>query len=297
MGATTYADILADERLAFAASIINSAYASDSLDRLGIQVPGSVRFYLPMEIDYVAGSERDLQRRVFGTVRTAEFQVVTRPDDPEYRAKPYAGEIAFIRGLRSGDVAVIDTPTHRRLADDDANDRKWGGVWGGLLTALSMSYGALGAIINGPIRDTHQIDSYFRDESFDPRSLRSLERSLGAQASDESIRRVRRALTAREKFPVFATGTAPTDSAQRVEAVAIGEPIEIGGVTIHDGDFVVADSDAQVIIPNACVRDVLMTVIDIDAGDKDVWADALTRIAGFHDDSIDEIVERHGGHL
>ena len=35
----------------------------------------------------------------------------------------------------------------------------------------------------------------------------------------------------------------------------------------------------------------------IDEEDKNVWADALTLIAGFRDDSVDEIVARHGGHL
>jgi hypothetical protein len=42
---------------------------------------------------------------------------------------------------------------------------------------------------------------------------------------------------------------------------------------------------------------VLEKVVEIDEGDKGVWSDALTRLAGFHDDSIDEIIERNGGHL
>jgi regulator of RNase E activity RraA len=290
-------DLLSDERMRFAITVVNSAYVSDALDRLGVQKPGAVRYYLPMEIRYLAGSERDARRRVFGTVHTAKFRIVQNPNDPEYRANPYGGEIAFIRTLQPGDVAVVDTPTHREFPSNRDNDLKWGGVWGGLLTALSMSYGALGAVINGPIRDRHQIDSYFRDEAFDPRSRRSLEKALGKNASDAAVERVRTALLAREKFPVFGTGTAPTDSAFRVEACAIAEPITIGGVLIRDRDFIVADSDAAVVIPNEAVRDTLRTVIEIDAGDKDVWADALTRIAGFHNDSIDEIVARNGGHL
>ena len=77
----------------------------------------------------------------------------------------------------------------------------------------------------------------------------------------------------------------------------MGESIKIGNVIIHDRDFIVADNDGQVVIPNETVREVLEKVIEIDSGDKDVWADALTRLAGFHSDSIDEIVTRHGGHL
>jgi len=290
-------DLLSDEQMRFALSVVNTAYVSDALDRLGIQKPGAVRYYLPMEIRYLAGSERDARRRVFGAAHTAKFRVVQDPDDPTYKANPYRGEIAFIRTLQPGDVAVVDTPTHKEFPSDRENELKWGGVWGGLLTALSMSYGAVGAVINGPIRDTDQIDSYFRDEPFDPRSRRSLERALGANASDAAIEKVRSALLSRGKFPVFGTGTAPTDSAYRVEACAIAEPITIGGVLIRERDFVVADRDAVVIIPNEAIREVLRQVIEIDAGDKNVWADALTRIAGFHNDSIDDIVARHGGHL
>jgi len=293
----TLQNLLQEERMRFAMSVINSAYASDTLDRLGIQKPGRVHYYLPMEIRYLAGAERDPRRRVFGPVHTADFRVVQDPDSPTYRANPYAGEIAFIRTLQPGDVAVIDTPTGDEFDTGEANERKWGGVWGGLLTALSLSYGAAGAIINGPIRDTDQINRYFQDAPFDTPSLRSLEKALGRLACDESILEIRSSLLDRGKFPVFGTGTAPTDSAYRVEAFAVGEAIEMGGVTIRDRDFIIADNDGKVVIPNEAIRDVLEKVIELDAGDKDLWADALTRFAGFHHDSIDEIVRRHGGHL
>jgi len=297
MGKITYQELLEDERMRFAISIINSAYASDSLDRLGIQKPTSIHYYLPMQIRYIAGAERDPKRRVFGVVHTADFCIVRDPDSLTYRANPYVGEIAFIRTLQPSDVAVINTPTGKEFPTEEENEKKWGGVWGGLLTALSLSYGALGAVINGPIRDTDQINSYFRDEPFDPFSRRSLEKALGEAASDTNIKKIQLSLLSREKFPVFGTGTAPTDSAYRVEAFSVGEPIQIGSVKIHDRDFIIADTDGQVVIPNETIRDVLEMVIEIDAGDKNVWADALTRLAGFHSDSIDEIVARHGGHL
>jgi regulator of RNase E activity RraA len=282
----TLEDLLRQKRMRFAISVINSAYASDSLDRLGIQKPGSARYYLPMEIRYLAGAERDPRRHVFGVAHTVDFRVVKDPDSPAYLENPYEGEITFIRTLQPGDVAVIHTPTHETFLTDEKNERKCGGTWGGLLTALSISYGAVGAVIYGPLRDTDH-----------PRSRRSLEKALGKKASEANVRKIRKALLAREKFPVFGTGMAPTDSASRIEAFHVGEPIRIGDVTIRDRDFIVADNDGQVVIPNETIRDVLEKVVEIDGGDKNVWADALTRIAGFHDDSIDEIVARHGGHL
>ena len=297
MEKVTYQQLLKDKRMRSAISMINAAYASDSLDRLGIQKPGSVHYYLPMEIHYIAGAERDPQHRVFGIVHTADFCLVRDPDSPTYRTNPYEGEITFIRTLQPGDVALIDTPAGDEFSTFEENEKKYGGVWGGLLTALSLSYGAVGAVINGPIRDTNQINSYFRKESFAPRSQRSLEKALRKKASKTNIRKIKNALLDRGKFPVFGTGTLPTDSAFRTEAFSVGEPIKIGNVMIYDRDFIVADNDGQVVIPNEVIRDVLEKVIEIDAGDKDVWADALTRLAGFHSDSIDEIVARHGGHL
>ncbi len=293
----TYAELMADQRMRLAISIINSAYASDSLDRLGIQKPGSTCYYLPMNIRYLAGAEADPQHRVFGVIHTAAFQIVRAPEDPAYKLNPYQGEIAFIRTLQPGDVAVIDTPINQSFSTFAENEKKCGGVWGGLLTALAMSYGALGAVINGPIRDTNQINRYFRPEPFDQNEERSLKKALREKSSLANVRKVRRALLGRGKFPIYGTGTLPTDSAFRTEAFSVGEPIKIGNVLIHDRDFIIADNDGQVVIPNETIREVLEKVLEIDAGDKDVWADALTRLAGFHNDSIDEIIARHGGHL
>src|SRR4030042_3372380 len=67
----THQELLKDNRMRFAISIINSAYASDSLDRLRIQRPGSARYYLPMELRYLAGAEGDPQHRGFGAGPTA----------------------------------------------------------------------------------------------------------------------------------------------------------------------------------------------------------------------------------
>lgn len=297
MHTITYAELLAEKRMSLAMAIINSAYASDSLDRLGIQKPGSSCYYLPMHIRYLAGAEADPQHRIFGVIHTAAFRVVQDPPSQEYKANPYKGFIAFIRTLQPGDVAVIDTPINQSFPTFAENEKKCGAVWGGLLTALAMSYGALGAVTNGPIRDTNQINSYFRKEPFDAPSEKSLKKVLGERSSPANIRRVHQTLLRRGKFPIYGTGTLPTDSAFRMEAFSIGDTIKIGNVVIHDRDFIVADNDGQVVIPHEAIRDVLEKVLEIDAGDKDVWADALIRMAGFHKDSIDEIIARHGGHL
>src|SRR4030042_535307 len=121
MTPTTLGDLRRQKRMRFAISIINSAYASDSLDRLGIQKPGSVRYYLPMEIQYIAGAEGDTQHRVFGAVHTAAFRIVRDPDSPAYQANPYEGEIAFFRTLQPCDVVVFDSPTSYEFSTFEEN--------------------------------------------------------------------------------------------------------------------------------------------------------------------------------
>jgi 4-hydroxy-4-methyl-2-oxoglutarate aldolase len=52
-------------------------------------------------------------------------------------------------------------------------------------------------------------------------------------------------------FPVFSKYFTPRDIVGRWIADRFGEPIVIGGVTVHTGDYVLADRDGIVIIPAA----------------------------------------------
>lgn len=51
-------------------------------------------------------------------------------------------------------------------------------------------------------------------------------------------------------FPVFHAGFAPATSAKEL-APSVGEPIEVGGVSIAPRDQIVADSDAVLVVPAA----------------------------------------------
>jgi 4-hydroxy-4-methyl-2-oxoglutarate aldolase len=62
----------------------------------------------------------------------------------------------------------------------------------------------------------------------------------------------------REDFPVFARYTTPQDSVPRWELAAHGDlTIEIGGVQVSLGDWVVADADGIVVVPRDVVDEVL----------------------------------------
>lgn len=61
----------------------------------------------------------------------------------------------------------------------------------------------------------------------------------------------------REGFPVFCRHVTPEDSTWRWELTATHEPVEIGGVRIHPGDWVIGDDDGIVVVPAAEAEAVL----------------------------------------
>lgn len=92
-------------------------------------------------------------------------------------------------------------------------------LWGELLTASAKARGAVGAVVDGYSRDTPQV--------------------LG------------------QNFPVFCAGTWAQDSSLRTYVFDYRCDIEIGQVTVHDGDIVFGDIDGVLIIPRAIAPEVI----------------------------------------
>jgi len=61
----------------------------------------------------------------------------------------------------------------------------------------------------------------------------------------------------REDIPVFCRYSTPTDAVGRWEVLRYGHEIFIGGVRVATGDFVVADRDGVVVVPQAVSEQVL----------------------------------------
>jgi 4-hydroxy-4-methyl-2-oxoglutarate aldolase len=57
-------------------------------------------------------------------------------------------------------------------------------------------------------------------------------------------------------FPVFCSYFTPVDIVGKWAATAFEQPIKVGDVTIHSGDYVVADRDGIVIIPQSLAEEV-----------------------------------------
>ncbi len=82
------------------------------------------------------------------------------------------------------------------------------------------------------------------------------------------------------KFPVFATGLSPADSKGRLEVMSIRRTFLVGGVSVADGDLVVADADGCVVVP-AAIED-------------EIVAKSLEKVSG--EDTIREVL-RKGANL
>lgn len=103
-------------------------------------------------------------------------------------------------------------------------------LWGELVTATARIRGAVGAVLDGPSRDTPQV----------------LE----------------------QNFPVFCSGLWAQDSSLRTVVSDLRCTIEIGQVTIHDGDLVFGDIDGVLIVPRQIVNEVIERSLQKAAGEK-----------------------------
>ena len=96
--------------------------------------------------------------------------------------------------------------------------------WGELLTATAKSRGGAGAVIDGYHRDTPQV----------------LE----------------------QNWPVFSEGGYAQDSSVRTKVADYRCRIEIGQVTIDDGDYIFGDVDGVLVIPKDVARTVIAEALD-----------------------------------
>ena len=103
-------------------------------------------------------------------------------------------------------------------------------LWGELLTAASRTKGAVGAVLNGCTRDTPQVLA--------------------------------------QNFPVFCTGCWAQDSSVRTYVCDYRCTIEIGQVTIHDGDLIFGDVDGVLVVPREIVEPVMEKALEKAAGEK-----------------------------
>lgn len=104
--------------------------------------------------------------------------------------------------------------------------------WGELLSTACRARGGRGAIIDGMHRDSRRI----------------LEM----------------------KFPVCSRGRVPTDSKGRIDLIRYNTPIVIDGVRICPGDYVFADMDGIVVVPQAVEEQAIEKALEKVSGENRV---------------------------
>jgi len=141
------------------------------------------------------------------TVAGVAFTALGRPERSTDRTKRMGARM--IDELSTGEVAVFDCSDDRTV-----------GHWGELLTNGALARGAVGAVVDGGVRDTQAI--------------------------------------LKLDFPVFHKFRSARDAKGRWNVVDMQLPIICGGVPVHPGDIIVGDSDGVVVVPREMAWDVLV---------------------------------------
>jgi 4-hydroxy-4-methyl-2-oxoglutarate aldolase len=176
--------------------ILTSALASDALDRLGQRNQATAATIRPLRPGYCL------------TGRALPVAVVASDAIP---SEPYVGEMRAIEQLQPGDIPVYVTGPDVHAA-----------VWGELFTLAARGRGAVGAVVDGAMRDAEAVAV------------------LG--------------------FPVFCRDFSPLDTMGRAVVSDIGSDVVCGGVRVRAGDYVIGDEDGIVILPTELADEVVATV-------------------------------------
>ncbi|AGA30542.1 RraA family protein [Singulisphaera acidiphila] len=180
-------------RLDWVAQSLYSGLLSDACDAAGYRDRALGTDIRPLDESLV------LVGRAKTTVWAPMFHVPPRP---------YDKEIAAVDSLQPGDVFVMAVDRSSEIVP-----------WGELLSTASVARGGRGALVDGLVRDSRQIQA------------------MG--------------------FPVFCTGRRPYDSCGRGIVVDYDVPVMIDGILIHPGDLIFGDADGVVIIPKTAETEIL----------------------------------------
>ncbi|MEO7600237.1 MAG: RraA family protein, partial [Opitutus sp.] len=127
---------------------------------------------------------------------------------------------------------ISEIPPDSIVTWDTSGDEK-ATLWGGVMTATAVNLGVRGAVIDGGIRDSHQI----------------LEKD----------------------FQVFYKHRTPNGSLGRCLITHYQIPIKVGDVLIKPGDIVLGDIDGVVIVPRDIAFEVLVRAEEIRANEKKIF--------------------------
>jgi 4-hydroxy-4-methyl-2-oxoglutarate aldolase len=92
-------------------------------------------------------------------------------------------------------------------------------------------------------------------------------------------------LVLEQGFPVFCSFLTPSDIVQRWIPHAYGEPVDIGGVTIRTGDWLLGDRDGVVVVPAEIAEEVVARTEDVVATESEMrraLVGGMDPVAAYH---------------
>jgi len=151
-------------------------------------------------------------------VRHNAMSVNVRALRPHMRAVGLAATVKFVpddqydqKDPYGAGIDFLDTLQVGEVAVVATGGDCLSAFWGELFSAAATGRGATGVVADGPLRDTEQVVAL--------------------------------------DFPAFGHGSRTYDYKGRMRIEAIRIPVICGGVEVHPGDGVIADSDGIVVVP------------------------------------------------
>jgi regulator of RNase E activity RraA len=148
------------------------------------------------------------------------------------------------------EMEVIDTMTEGDVLVVDAGHNYECSFWGELLSTACMAKGVRGIVMSTCTRDIWALEQM--------------------------------------DFPVFGIGVTPADSLGRIDVVSIGEPIEIDGVKMKNGDLILGDHDGVVAIPQEVADEAIARALEKVAGENTVREELAAGVP------VAEVFRKHG---
>ncbi len=176
-----------------------TAVVGDVLDKLGFR-----RQFLPAGLNPLQPATK-LAGRAMPVLEADIFDDGTQDSRGPLARKPFGLMLEALDDLQPGEIYVA-TGSSLRYA-----------LWGGLMSTRAQHLGAAGAVLNGYIRDSDEIEK------------------LG--------------------FPVFARGLYAQDQGPRGKVIDFRSAIEIDGVRIRPGDLLFGDREGILVIPHEAEAD------------------------------------------
>ncbi|GAA2786392.1 4-carboxy-4-hydroxy-2-oxoadipate aldolase/oxaloacetate decarboxylase [Saccharopolyspora taberi] len=127
-------------------------------------------------------------------------------------------------------TTAVETSDSESVIVVDNQGRTDVSCWGGILSLGAVQRGARGVVADGVCRDIAEA------------------RDLG--------------------FPIFARGAIPATARGRLQQRSCGEPVAIAGLTVHQGDVVIADETGLAVVPRARAEEVVGIAAAITARER-----------------------------